>query len=125
MKTNRSRLLRFGLFLGLLYAVTDLVTSSPQDATLSLPLDEVRAEARAAGQPGDAVEITIVEPDSGEALTHTRARLEPDARELSHAVHLVPGTYEVRLDMPGAALRASHFEIPADAVVRVRWSPSP
>lgn len=122
LRTNRSRVARFALLIALLYAVTDLVSSSPRDATLSLPLDDARTEARAAGQSGDEVEITIVEPDSGEPLTHTRARLAPDDRELRHEVHLAPGTYGVRLDVPGAETRRSHFEIPADGVVRVRWS---
>lgn len=124
LRANRSRVARFALFIALLYAVTDLVSSSPQDATLSLPLDEARAEARAAGHAGDEVEITIVVSDSGEPLTHTRARLGPDERELRHEVHLAPGTYGVRLDVPGAQTRRSHFEIPADGVVRVRWSAS-
>jgi len=125
LSKNRSRVARFALLIALLYAVTDLVSSSPRDATLSLPLDEVRAEARAAGQSADEVEITILVPDSGEPLTHTRQRLEHDARELRHEVHLAPGSYDVRLDVTGAEPRRSHFEIPAEGVVRVRWSSPP
>lgn len=122
LRTNRSRVARFALLIAVLWTVTDLVSSAPQDAILSLPLDEIRAEARAAGGTGDEVELTIVVPDTGEPLTHTRARLEADQRELVHTAHLAPGTYDVRLDMSGARTRRSHFEIPADGVVRVRWS---
>lgn len=120
LSKNRSRVLRFALLVGLLYAVTDLVSSAPQDATLSLPMDEVRREARAVAET-DEVEITISEIGAREPLTHTRARVADDVRDLRHAVHLAPGQYTVRLEMRGAEPREGRFEIPADGVVRVRW----
>lgn len=117
---NRSRVLRFALLVGLLYAVTDLVSSAPQDATLSLPVDEVRREARAVAET-DEVEITVTEVGATEPLTHTRTRVANDVRDLRHAVHLAPGQYSVRLEMRGAEPREGRFEIPADGVVRIRW----
>jgi hypothetical protein len=117
---NRSRVLRFALLVGLLYAVTDLVSSAPQDATLSLPMDDVRRQARAVAET-DEVEITISEIGAREPLTHTRTRVADDVRDLRHAVHLAPGLYTVRLEMRGAEPREGRFEIPADGVVRVRW----
>lgn len=124
-KSHRSRLARFAVAIALVYAVTDLLSSAPQDATLSLPLDAPRREARAAGEPGDEVAITVFLRGSDEALTHTRRRVEADDREISHAVHLSPGPYTVSLEMAGATPREGHFEIPAEGVVRVRWRATP
>jgi hypothetical protein len=120
LSRNRSRLLRFALLIALLYTVTDLVSSAPQDAMLSLPLDDVRREARAISAT-DEVEITISEERTREPLTHTRTRAADDVRDLRHTVHLAPGQYTVRLEMRGASPREGRFEIPADGVVRIRW----
>jgi hypothetical protein len=121
---NKSRLARFAVLIVLIYAVTDLLGSAPQDATLSLPLDELRGESRAVA-PTDEVEITILEHDGTEPLTHTRAHVDDELRDLRHAVHLAPGHYDVHVEMRGASPRVGHFEIPADGVVRVQLSPAP
>lgn len=121
-RVHRSRLLRFGLFVALLYAVTDLVRSTPQDATLALALSELREEA---GADADELEVSILERESGELLTHSRTRLSDDRATLRHAVHLAPGEYTVRVELRGATPREGHFEIPADGVVRVSLRAAP
>ncbi len=127
-RTHRSRLLRFGLFVALLYAVTDLVRSTPQDATLAISLSELRAEAGpadAADPHGDELDVSILERSSGALLTHSQIRLANDRDTLRHAVHLPAGEYAVRVELRGATPREGHFEIPAEGVVRVSLRAAP
>lgn len=117
-RRHKSRLLRTGLLIGGLYAASDLLKFAPQDATLSLPVSELRRDAG----PSDELAITVVGREGREPLTHTRTRLAPDQDELRHVVHLAPGRYVVLVEL-GTESREGHFEIPAEGVVRVRWAP--
>jgi len=125
-RTHRSRLLRFGLFVALLYAVTDLVRSTPQDATLAISIAELREEAERAGGPDAApLEVSVLERSSGALLTHSRTRLTDDRETLRHPVHLMSGDYTVRVELQGATPREGHFEMPAEGVVRVSLRAAP
>lgn len=122
VRKNRMRLARIAILLVTVYAVADLVSSAPQDATLALSLSELRAEA---AEIPEEIEVSILERGSDEVLTHSRTRLSDDRDTLRHAVHLWPGEYTVRVEGRGVTPREGHFEIPADGVVRVSLRPAP
>ncbi|GAB4207184.1 MAG: hypothetical protein OHK0013_24570 [Sandaracinaceae bacterium] len=118
---NRSRLLRLGVLLAVVYAVSDLVGSTPRDTELVLPIEELLAEPDV--RP-DEVEVTIAARD-GEPLTRARVRVPPGLETLHHTVSFPPGAYRVVVEARSALAREGSFEIPAEGAVRVHLTPVP
>lgn len=118
-RRHKRRIGRLLVMLTLGLIAVEVSSSWPNDATLSLPVAELRRLA------GDADELDVVivlagEGEDGEAFSHARLHLEPGVRAVTHAVHLAPGRYSVHAVL-GEVRRVGHFEIPADGVVRVEW----
>lgn len=124
---HRSRLTRVLLLLVLLYAVTDLVSSTPQDVELVLPLAAMLTEGTEAGEGRrpDEVEVSILADDGQGLLSHARLRIPEDLENLHHEADLQPGRYQVVVEMRGVTPRRGSFEIPAEGAVRVHLSPEP
>jgi hypothetical protein len=118
---HRSRLLRLGVLLAVLYTASDLVGSAPRDTELVLPLEDLLAEP--AVRP-DEVEVTILAAD-GEPLSRARLRIPPDLASLHHTVSFPPGAYRVQVEARSTVAREGRFEIPAEGSVRVHLAPVP
>lgn len=121
-RRNRTRLARFAILIVLVYAVTDLLGSAPQDVDLVLPLEPLLSEA--ASRP-EEVEVSILPHGEDEPLAHARVRVPAELENLHHAVHFPPGRYDVLVEARGAVSRQGTFEIPAEGSVRVHLEPLP
>jgi hypothetical protein len=121
-RRNRTRLARFAILIVLVYAVTDLLGSAPQDVELVLPLEPLLSEA--VTRP-EEVEVSILPRGEEEPLAHARVRVPAELRNLHHAVRFPPGRYDVLVEARGASARQGTFEIPAEGSVRVHLEPLP